>query len=139
MLPTKTTMSSKEKSKREHFLQIYLPLTFFLLLVVISGILVINISGTNGQMVQEWAGISAVLLIVPTLFGILIFLALIILLVVGLGKLIKWIPIHFANFRVLIMKVAIFIINNSNKIVFPLIITRSKIFSLKSIWKKGQI
>lgn len=138
-MSTKKNLTSKEKSKREHLIQIYLPVLFFFLIIVITGILVVNVSGTNSQMVQEWAGISVVLLIIPELFFVLITLAIIILFIMGLGKLLKWIPIHFTNLRVVIIKIAIFIMNGSNKIVFPFIIAKSKLFSLKSIWKKGRI
>ncbi|MBE0687606.1 MAG: hypothetical protein IH585_16565 [Anaerolineaceae bacterium] len=139
MSSTKKNTETKEQSKKEHFLQIYLPLSFFLLLVMIAAVLVINISGSKIQSVQQWANISAVLLIVPLLFTSFIVLAILILLIFGQAKLLKWLPIHFANFYVFIMKIAIFIMNGSNKIVTPIIKTKSKFFSLKSIWKKGRI
>lgn len=138
MTAIKKSLGSKEKSKKEHFLQIYFPISIFLLLVVVTIILIINTSGTGNQSIKKLADISAVLLIAPTLLSILIFLAVIILLIVGQGKLLKWIPIYFANFHVFFMKIAVFIMNGSNKIVFPIINTRSKLFSLKSIWKKGK-
>jgi len=139
MSSTKKNTETKEQSKKEHFLQIYLPLSFFLLLVTIAAVLVINISGSKIQSVQQWANISAVLLIVPLLFTSFIVLAIFIFLIFGQAKLLKWLPIHFANFYVFIMKIAIFIMNGSNKIVTPIIKTKSKFFSLKSIWKKGRI
>jgi hypothetical protein len=139
MSVVKKKISSKEKSKREHFLQIYTPLIIFVVLAVFAVIMIVNTSFSNTQNIQQWADISAILIIVPVLFSILVFLALIILLVVGLGKLLKWIPVHFSNFHVFIMKIAIFIMNGSNKIVFPVINARSKLFSLKSLWKKGRI
>lgn len=138
MTAIKKSLGSKEKSKKEHFLQIYFPISIFLLLVVVTIILIINTSGTGNQSIKKLADISAVLLIAPTLLSILIFLAVIILLIGGQGKLLKWIPIYFANFHVFFMKIAVFIMNGSNKIVFPIINTRSKLFSLKSIWKKGK-
>ena len=139
MTSTYKYVRTKEKSQKEHFLQIYLPLTIFVLLVIIVAVLVINISGTNIQSVQHWANISVVVLIVPSLFASLLLLAIFILLVVGQAKLLKWLPIHFANFYVIIMKIAIVIMNGSNKIVSPVINSKSKLFSLKSIWKKGRI
>jgi hypothetical protein len=133
-------MSTKKKSNRskEHFLQIYFPLSIFLLLIVVSGILIINIPGTGSQTIQKSADISAALLIIPILFSNLIFLGIIILLIIGLGKSLKWIPIHFSSLHVFFIKIAIFIMNGSNKIVFPIISSRSKLYSLKSIWKKGK-
>lgn len=139
MTSTNKHVGTKEKSQKEHFLQIYLPLTFFVLFVIIVVVSVINISGTNIQSVQHWANISMVVLIVPSLFASLLVLAIFILLIVGQAKLLKWLPIHFANFYVFIMKIAIVIMNGSNKIVSPVINSKSKFFSLKSIWKKERI
>ncbi len=139
MSSTKKNTGTKEQSKKEHFLQIYLPLTFFCLLVIITAALVVNISGTKIQSVQQWADISAVLLIVPLLFTSLLVLAIFILLIIGQAKLLKWLPIHFANFHAFIMNMAVFIMNSSNKIVSPIIKSKSKFFSFKSIWKKGRI
>jgi phosphoglycerol transferase MdoB-like AlkP superfamily enzyme len=139
MTSTNKNEGSKEKSQKEHFLQIYLPITTFVLLVIIVAVLVIIISGTNIQSVQQWANVSVVLLIVPSLFISLIMLAIFILVILVQAKLLKWLPIHFANFYVFIMKIAIFIMNGSNKIVSPVINSKSKFFALKSIWKKGRI
>lgn len=139
MSSTKKIIGSKIQSKKEHLLQIYLPLTFFSLLVIITSILVINISGTKIQSVQHWANISVVFIIVPLLFTSLIVLAIIILLIIGQVKLLKWLPIHSTNLHVFIMKIAVIIMNSSNKIVSPVIKSKSKLFSIKSIWKKGRI
>lgn len=139
MVPEKKTTGTKEQSKKEHFLQIYLPLIFFLLLVIIATGLVINISGSKIQSVQHWANISVVILVVPLLFSTLIFLAISILIIFGQAKFLKWLPIHTANLHVFIMKIAVLIMNGSNKMVSPVINSKSKYFSLKSMWKKGRI
>lgn len=139
MAPEKKTTESKEQSKKEHFLQIYLPLIFFLLLVIITAGLAINISVSKIQSVQHWANISVVILVVPLLFSTLIFLAIFLLIIIGQAKFLKWLPIHAANLHVFIMKIAVLIMNGSNKLVSPIIKSKSKIFSLKSIWKKGRI
>ncbi len=139
MVPENKATGTKERSKKEHFRQIYLPLIFFLLLVVIAAGLVINISGSKIQTILHWANISVVILIVPLLISTLIFLAIIILIIYGQAKFLKWLPIHAANLHVFIMKIAVLIMNGSNKIVYPVIKTKSKLFSLKSIWKKGRI
>ncbi|MBW6473816.1 MAG: hypothetical protein K0B14_11860 [Anaerolineaceae bacterium] len=116
-----------------------MPLIFILLLVIIAAGLVINISGLNIQSVQHWANISVVILVVPVIFSTLVFLAIFILLIIGNAKFLNWLPIHAANLHVFIMKIAVVIMNGSNKIVSPVIKTKSKIFSLKSIRKKGKI
>ena len=139
MAPEKKTTGSKEQSKKEHFLQIYLPLIIFLLLVIIAAGLAINISVSKIQSVQHWANISVVILVVPLLFSTLIFLAIFLLIIIGQAKFLKWLPIHAANLHVFIMKIAVLIMNGSNKLVSPIIKSKSKIFSLKSIWKKGRI
>lgn len=139
MAPEKKTTGTKKQSKQEHFLQIYLPLSFFILLVIITAGLVINISGSKIQSVQHWANISVVILVIPLLFSSLIFLAIFILLIIGQAKFLKWLPINAANLHVFIMKIAVVIMNGSNKIVSPVIKTKSKLFSLKSICKKGRI
>lgn len=138
MTTKKKNIRSKEQSNKENFWQIYLPLSFFSLLIVVVAILIINTPVTGNQSIQKLANISAVLLIIPVLLSILIFLAVIILLIIGQGKLLRWIPIHFTNIRVFFLKAAVFIMNGSNKIVFPLINLRSKLYSLKFIWKKGK-
>ncbi|MDO9085649.1 MAG: hypothetical protein Q7U53_05515 [Anaerolineaceae bacterium] len=133
------TASSKEKSKKEHFLQIYLPLSFFLLLVVVASVFVIQISESGIQTVSHWANISVVLIFVPLLFTVLLILAILILIIFGQAKFIKWIPINVSKIYVFILKIALFIVNGSNKITNPIIKSKARIYSLKSIWKNERI
>ena len=130
-------LSSKEKSKNEQFVQIYLPLTIFVLLVIILSFFVIQNSTNGNGSVAHWANISSVILIAPTLFLTLFWLAVVALIIFGLSKAIKWVPIFISKGYVFIIKIAIFIMNGSNKLVSPLISSRAKFHSLKSIFKKG--
>lgn len=134
----KDKMSSKEKSKNEQFLQIYLPLGIFILLVVSSSLLVVLNSSTENSNIAHWANISSVIIIFPSLFSTLLWVAIVILIIFGLTKAIKWLPIYISKVYVFIIKVAIFLMNGSNRLVSPLINFRVKFHSLKSIFKKGR-
>ena len=134
---TKST-ASKIQSKKDHLFQIYLPLTIIFLLIILVTIFVIYNSNTGNQNFNHWANISIVFLIAPMLMTALLFLAILILIILGQAKFTKWIPIQISSFYVIILKIAFFFINGSNKLTKPIINTRVKIFSLKSIWKKGK-
>ena len=134
----KNKLGSKEKSKNEQFLQIYLPLGIFILLAVSFSLLAILNSTTENSNIAHWANISSVILIFPSLFTTLVWVAIVLLIIFGLAKAIKWIPIYISKAYVFIIRVAIFLINGSNKLVSPLINFRVKFHSLKSIFKKGR-
>ncbi len=123
--------------KREQYLQIYVPLIVFVLITVTLILGVILISGTQGQSISHWGNISSVVVIVPLLINFIILLLLIILIIVGVAKLIKWVPIHLSNLYVIVIKLAIFVMNASNKITSPIINSRAKLSSFQSIFKKG--
>lgn len=136
-------MTEKNKPKKtiktyrnEQLLQIYLPLIAFVLIGTLLTIGVISLFDGGGSSIAHWSNISAVFLIVPLLLEILITTILVIFLVIGLGKLIKWLPIYISRVYVFIIKITIFIMNGSNKITSPIINSRAKISSLKSIFRR---
>lgn len=123
--------------KKEQYLQIYIPLIMFVLMTVALIIGVILVSGTQAHSISHWGNISAVVVIVPLLINLLILLLIIILIIVGVAKLTKWVPIHLSNLYVMVIKLAIFFMNGSNKITSPIINSRAKLSSFQSILKKG--
>jgi hypothetical protein len=125
-----------KKYRNEQLLQIYLPLIAFVLIGTLLTIGVIRLFDGGGSSIAHWSNISAVFLIVPLLLEILITTILVIFLVIGLGKLIKWLPIYISTVYVFIIKITIFIMNGSNKITSPIINSRAKISSLKSIFRR---
>jgi len=133
---TKTENISKSY-KKEQLIQIYLPLFVFVLVTLGLIVGVILVSGRNAQTIFHWGNISAVVVILPLLFDLIIFLLILVFLIFGIAKIIKWLPIHLSNLYVFIIRIAIFIMNGSNKITSPIINTRAKLFSLKSIYRKG--
>jgi hypothetical protein len=72
-------------------------------------------------------------------FSILLLLALLILFIFLQAKLIRWLPIFVSKIYVFFLKVALFIVNGSNKITIPIIKTKSSIYSFKSFWKNVRI
>lgn len=138
MPSNKNIIHTKEKTKKELLAQIFVPIVLFSILFVVLSLLMINVSNGGNQTIQHWANISIIFLIVPMLLSVLLFFALIILIIFGQAKLIKWLPVHTANLYVFVMKIAIFVMNASNKITEPVIGFRSKLFSLKSIYGRKE-
>lgn len=122
--------------KNEQFLQIFLPLFAFVLIGFILTFGVIRLFNSGGSSIAHWGNISAVFIIVPLLFETLLSIILVIFLVMGLGKLIKWLPIYLSRIYVFIIKIAIFIMKGSNNITSPIINSRAKLSSLKSILRR---
>lgn len=122
--------------KNEQLLQIYLPLFAFVLIGFILTFGVIRLFDRGGSLIAHWGNVSAVFLIVPLLFETLLTTILVIFLVLGLGKLIKWLPIYLSRIYVFIIKIAIFIMKGSNNITSPIIKSRAKLSSLKSILRR---
>ena len=134
----KKDSSTSEKSKKEITSQVYFPIALVLILFVVSIILIINVSGTGNSSIQQWANISIIILVIPVLFQTLLLMALAVLVILGQGKLIKWIPIHFANIYVFIIKIFIILINGTNRIIKPIINVEVMLYSVSTFFKKGQ-
>lgn len=135
----KVASSSKLQSKKELIFQVYFPLSLFTLLLLAVSIMVIRVSGSDVTSVSHWSNISFVFISVPMFFSILLLLALLILFIFLQAKLIRWLPIFVSKIYVFFLKVALFIVNGSNKITTPIIKTKSSIYSFKSFWKNVRI
>ena len=122
--------------KNEQLLQIYIPLLAFVLVGFILTFGVVRLFDSGGSSIAHWGNISAVVLIVPLLIEIFLATLLVIFLVLGLGKLIKWLPIYMSRIYVFFIRIAILIMKGSNNITSPIINSRAKLFSLKSIFRR---
>lgn len=129
--------SLKVITRKEQFLQIYLPLIIFTLIMVGLSLLVILLPKTRTANISHWGNISTLVLILPLLVVLVVIFAITALIIFGMAKLIKWLPIHATMVYVFFMKVELIIINISNKLVAPIIHSRSIAFSIRSIFKKG--
>lgn len=136
-------MTDKNKSNKsskpyisEQILQIYLPLFVFVLIGLILIFGVIRLFDSGGSSIAHWGNISTVVVIVPLLIGTLLTTVFIIFLLIGLGKLIRWLPIYISKIYVFIIKIAVFIMKRSNNITSPIINSRAKISSLKTIFRR---
>lgn len=137
MTTDKKTFQPKIRSKNEQIVQIYLPLAVFVLIVFATSLAIILLPDSSNSSISQWANISTVLLVIPTLVSLIIFLAITVLLIVGLAKLIKWLPIQTSKIYVIFLKAEVFLINSSAKIVSPVISFKSRIHSIKNVFKKG--
>ncbi len=123
---TKIKRSSKEVTRSETGIQIYLPLGIGILLFLLIAVLVsTNVSPVNAN-IHHWANISVVILAGPMFILSLILLALLILLIVGQAKLLGWIPTQLRKVHALFLKVALAIWNLSTKITSPIVTIKSK-------------
>ena len=137
MTTEEKTFEPKLRSRNEQIVQIYLPLVFFVLVIIAISIAIILLPESRNSSISHWANISTILLVIPTLVSLLIFLAITILLMLGFAKVIKWLPIQTSKIYVVFLKIEIFIINSTTKIVSPVINLRSKMHSIKTVFKKG--
>ncbi len=137
MTSGKKLFEPKHSSRNEQIVQIYLPLAIFVLVMIVISVAIILLPESRISSISQWANISTVLLVIPTLASLLIFLAIIVLLIVGFAKLIKWLPIQTSKIYVIFLKIEIFLINSSTKVVSPVINLRSKLHSVKTVFKKG--
>ena len=123
--------SPKQKSRNELLTQVYLPLAFSILVFLVLAIMVSIASGPGSVNVHHWANISIIYLSIPLMLFWIIFLALLIALIIGMGKLINWIPVPIKNLNLVMLKIALWMWNFSEKVSAPIISLQSKTYGLK--------
>jgi hypothetical protein len=113
------------KHRRQVIWQILVPLA--LVAVIFVAVIVLAAVGTarSADTGTIWAGISAVWLIIPILFGGLIVLAIVIGLVYLMNKAIGVTPYYSLILRTYFYKAASAVINLLNKLAAPVISVRS--------------
>jgi hypothetical protein len=115
-------MDKKQKStKKELILQIYLPLIGFVLLVLAVGLLAILSTTNDFTQTADWANVSVVFLSVPFLILSFIMLAVMVLLIYGQAKLIKWAPIQLKRLYALVLTISAAVWRFSDKAAQPII------------------
>jgi phosphoglycerol transferase MdoB-like AlkP superfamily enzyme len=121
----------EQNSRKELIFQVFLPLgisvLIFLLLAVLTAL---NISPGNTN-VHHWANISVILLSLPTLIIALLTIFLLAAAILGMRKLIRWIPAPIRKIRLIVLKVALWFWRFSEKVTSPFIRIRSKTYGLK--------
>ena len=127
----KIKKSTKQNSNKELLLQVYLPLSISILVFLILAIMVSIVSGPGSVNVHHWANISIIYLSIPLLLIWFICLALLIALIFGMGKLIQWIPVPIKNLNLILLRIALWMWNFSEKISAPIINFQSKTYGLK--------
>jgi len=129
----KSDNSTPGNQQNQAFSQVILPFLFFLILVIIAGILLFSRISSGTSDIRAWADISVVLIVLPLLLAFIVFLVVIIIsitLTIGLQKrivlLIKKIDTLSFTFKSGITKAA-------QSLVKPLILINSRLSILKRI------
>jgi len=123
--------SPKQNSRKELMIQVYLPLAVSILAFLILAIMVSIVSGPGSVNVHHWANISIIYLTIPLILIWFICLALLIALIFGVDKLIHWIPLPIKNLNLILLKIALWMWNFSERISAPIIDFQSKTYGLK--------
>ncbi len=132
----KIKRSSKEITRAEAGIQIYLPLGIGIVLFMLIAVLVsTNVSPVNAN-IHHWANISVVLLAIPMFLLSLVVLALFVLLIVGQAKLLGWIPTQLGKVHAFFLKVALAIWKFSTKITSPIVTVKSKVSGFRNGLKR---
>ncbi|MAT43196.1 MAG: hypothetical protein CL609_12710 [Anaerolineaceae bacterium] len=115
-------MDKKQNStKKELILQIYFPLIGFVFLVLAIGLLAILSTTNDFSQTADWANVSVVVLSVPFLIFTFIILAVIVLLIYGQAKLIRWLPIQLKRLYALVLTISAAVWRFSDKAAQPII------------------
>ncbi len=126
---------NKNSTKNQIFVQIYLPLIVFILIIIGVAVLSILSTTNNFDLTAHWANISFVLLSVPALVTGFIVFVLLALLVFGQYKLIRWLPIQLKKLYALVLTVSAYIWKFTNQLSRPIIEVKSKNASLQRLVK----
>lgn len=131
-----TPEARAEEHRRQVLLQIWLPLSAALLVVL--ALVVLSIIGTvqGSDQINRWGSISAVLVIIPTLASSLISIALLFLIVYGLSKLLKNMPGWMHRLQDLFAQAQTFIHKQANLIVKPVMAAGAGRAGAKTLRKK---
>jgi hypothetical protein len=130
-------MNKKQNSpKKELVWQIYVPLFLFIAVVLAVGVLSVVSTQTDFTRTADWANVSVVLLSVPFLITSFIFLALLVLLIYGQHKLIKWLPLQLKHLYALLLTISASVWRISDKSVSPIIKVKSWSAALKRLFRR---
>lgn len=133
--------TTQQTTKNESLLQIYLPLIFTILVFIIIAVLITLDQSSASANIHHWANISVVFLAVPLIISTFVTIALSVALIFGMGKAIQWLPLPLKKVHLLILKIALWLWEFSEKITSPVINMRSKThsFSKFRIFRKNNL
>jgi hypothetical protein len=129
-LKTKTT---RQTTKNELFVQVYLPLVFTIIVFIVFAVFIALDSSPASVNIHHWANISVVFLSVPMIISTFITILLSLVLIFGLDKAIQWLPVPLKKVHLLLLKIQLWLWDISEKITSPVINMRSKAHSLRKL------
>jgi hypothetical protein len=129
-LKTKTT---RQTTKNELFVQVYLPLVFTIIVFIVFAVFIALDSSPASVNIHHWANISVVFLSVPMIISTFITILLSLVLIFGLDKAIQWLPVPLKKAHLLLLKIQLWLWDISEKITSPVINMRSKAHSLRKL------
>ena len=128
--PAKNVKTTKQKSNREILIQVYIPLGLAVIIFILLSTLV-SMSATPGsENVHHWANISFLFVAIPIILISTILLIILIAIIYGQAKLIRWLPLQIKNIYVWILKISLWIWNFTQKITQPSIKLKSGIHGI---------
>ena len=117
--------STKQISNREILFQVYIPLGIVVVIFLAMSVL-ISLSATPGSdNVHHWANISFMFVAVPIILISTILLIIIVAIIYGQAKLIRWLPLQIKMVYLWILKISLWIWNFTQKITQPSIKLKS--------------
>ncbi len=113
------------KHRRQTFWQVLFPVILAsLLLVALAVLAMVTTSGAGNDLDTHWANVSLIWILLPTIFGSLIWLAILGGLIFGMVKLLGVLPNAFAIIQHALMRASQIVTNVSDKVSAPVIKTK---------------
>jgi hypothetical protein len=128
--------SSLRAHRRQFVWQILLPVLLAALVGLAAGGLTIALSLSDSTRTRVWADISIVWLILPLLLFALVFFALLVFLIYGLGQLLRIVPDYTAKAQSLTATLAALVRKFADGAARPILWVRQAVAAFKSIFDK---
>jgi hypothetical protein len=122
--------------KRQMLLQVWIPLAVGTLLILAVMVLTVLGAVYGSSQIERWGNLSAVYIIIPSLFSSLITLALLIALIKGLATLIQKFPGWMYLLQALFARIYALVYQAANRVAAPVVSVGGVVEGLKAARKK---
>jgi len=128
-----TTKTTRQTSKNEVMLQVFLPLIITILLFVVIAVFVTLDTSPSSSNIHHWANISVVFLSIPLIICTFLNIAFFGVLIFGLNKAIRGLPFPLQKVHLFLLRISLWLWQISERMTSPVISLRSKAHSFRTV------
>jgi hypothetical protein len=127
--------SPEEEHRRQMLTQVWLPLAASLLVLLAVMILTVIGAIKGSSLVDKWGALSAIYIIIPVLFGLLVVSGLVGGCVYGMARLLPRIPGWFLTIRLFVIRISMMIRRGLDATTKPILSVGGFMASTETLWK----